>query len=497
MTFGNYTFDPVPQLTLSMQHVRDESGNLIDILNTARLQGVLLSSDKPSPGPATLLDLQNDMRVALGSCSGCDLFSFSCDETPLISAYARVNSLTFSPSSNNWVFTANYEVELQWNAVSDILLMSGLNASGLGNCLTCLNRTEESWSVTVPENPQRYLLTGCTASGYNRDVLEISHTVSAQGYNCCVDGNLTYGWSSAKDWVEARLGYTSGILLDVSGTFSFIPTEFTAFNHKRTANVNKAAGSYSVEENWLVVGSSGYPVCTEDFSVSIETDNTSRFTNISVQGTITGLDSRDANFKLTKTKIESAEECWDVVEPMLYDRVNCLVSTSCPLRTTPVRTSVLRSPTQGTISYNYSYDNKPQLVSGSLSEQISVTDTLTSEQVAQIPIIGRRAGPLLYPLRSNNALEKRASISILMAAPTGCYSADPRTAFCTLYNTPNTSGINNLLCCLESGMSAGGYTYYRTSDTQDFSVLDGQLTRNVTWVYTPTNCSGSAPSSFC
>lgn len=501
MTYGSYNIEPVPQLTLSMQHVRNEAGELIDVLHTASLQGVLLSSDKPNPGAATLLDLQNDMRVALTSCTGCQQFTFSCDGTTLISAYARVNSLTFSPSSNNWVFTANYDLELQWSAVSDLLFMSGLDASGIDRtCLSCLNTTEETWDISIPDNPARYFLASCSGSGIdrNRDVIEISHNVSARGYNCCdSSGTFTYGWEAAKDWVVDRLGYTSGILADVSGVFSFTPTDFTTYNHSRTANLNKGAGSFNVQERWTLLGSTGIPVCLEDFSVSVETDNTNRFTNVSIQGTINGLETRNSSFVITKTKIQSAEECWAVISPLIYSRVNCLAASGCPLRSTPTRTSVLKSPTQGLISYNYTYDNRPQLVSGSLSEQISISDTLASEQVAQIQVMGRRAGPILYPLNSNNVLEKRANISILLAAPTGCYSGSTgRAILCNLYNEPNTSGINSLLCCLESGMTLAGYTYYRTSDTQNFDIISGQLSRDVAWLY--QKCSGiSAPASFC
>lgn len=497
MTYGTYTLDPAPLLTLSMRHVRNEAGDLIDIIHTASLQGKLVSLGTATPGPAKVLELENEMRAAFSTCDGCKLFHFSCDGTVLIGAYAKVNSLTFSPSNDNWVFTSNYDLELQWNALSDVLLISGMDASAIDrSCFTCLSTTDESWEVSIPENPARYYLTSC--SGRNRDVLEVSHTVSARGYNCCISGVLQNGWELAKDWVTDRLGYTSGVLIDISGVFSFNPTDFTTYNHSRTTSINKGVGDFSVNERWTLLGSTGVPACLEDFSVSIDTDSTSRFTNVSIQGTITGLESRDSNFNITKTRYESAAECWAEVEPLIYDRVDCVTSTTCPLRTTPSRSSIVKSPTAGTISYSYTYDSRPQLVTGSLSEQINVSDTLASEQVVTIPILGRRVGPILYPLRSNNALQKTVNISVLMAQTTGCYpGSDARQIFCNLYNTPNTSGIENLLCCLESGMTSAGYTFYRTNDTQDYSVLDGQLSRSVTWSYSPSNCSGVAPQSFC
>lgn len=497
MTYGTYTLDPAPILTLSMRHVRNEAGDLIDIIHTASLQGKLLSIGTANPGPATLLDLQNQMRSVFSTCGDCKLFHFSCDGTVLIGAYAKVNSITFSPSSDNWVFTSNYEIELQWNALSDVMLISGMDAASVDRtCFTCLSSTDESWEVSIPDNPARYYLTSC--SGRNRDVVQVSHTVSARGYNCCISGVLQNGWQLAKDWVIDRLGYTSGILLDVSGAFSFNPTDFTTYNHSRTTSINKGVGDFSVNEQWTLLGSTGIPACLEDFSVTVDTDATSRFTNVNIQGTITGLESRNSSFVITKTRYESAEECWAEVEPLIYSRVDCVANTTCPLRTTPSRSSIVKSPTAGTIGYAYTFDSRPQLVTGSLSEQINISDTLASEQVAVIPVLGRRAGPILYPLQSNNPLQKTANISILMSQPTGCYQgADARTQFCNLYNTPNTSGIENLLCCLESGMTQAGYTFYRTNDTQEYSPIEGQLSRSTTWQYFSTNCSGTAPGSFC
>jgi len=197
-------------------------------------------------------------------------------------------------------------LELQWHATSDIIFMSGLIASGINtNCLSCLSATDESWEISVPENPARYYLVDCTGTlgttaSRNRDVVEVSHTVSAKGYNCCnVSGIFSYGWETAKEWVLDRIGYTSSILTDISGAFYFVPGDFTTYNHSRTVSVNKGNGDFAVNERWTVLGNSGVPACLEDFSINVETDNSSRFTNVSINGTITGLESRNSQFAIT------------------------------------------------------------------------------------------------------------------------------------------------------------------------------------------------------
>lgn len=491
MTYGGYNFEPVPQMTLGMRHVRNEAGELINIVQTATLQGKLVTLGMATPGPATLFDLQNTLKQSVSSCSGCQLFHLECDGTTLLSAYANVTSLTFSPSSDNWVFTADYTVELEWNAKSDITLISGLDDV----CLSCLSSTNENWEVSIPDNPARYTFASCSGTQRNRDVFQVSHTVSAQGYNCCISGVLNYGWMQARDWVENRLGYTSGIMADVSGVFKFNPTAFTAYNHSRIVNLNKSNGEYSVQEGWLLLGNSGMPGCTEDFTVSVETDNSSRFATVNVQGTLNGLETRNAFGQVTTSKFESANYHWATLEPLLYNRAKCLSSLSCDLRNTPIRKSILSSPTAGSITYNYTFDSRPQLVTNSISEQITITDSLPSEQIAQIPVLGRRAGPILYRTNSINALEKRASISILMNAPSNCFSGATSALQLCNQMTPPTGAVASLLCCIESTMSA--YTFYRTSDQQNWSPIDGQYQRDVTWLLTPSSCSGSLPGSFC
>lgn len=498
MTYGSYAFDPVPQLTLSLEHIRDEAGNLINIRHRASLAGKVVSLGKENQGPATLLALQDDMRVALSDCSGCQLFEFSCDGTTLISAYATVNSLTFSPSNDNWVFTSNFNAELEWNALSDSILMSGAVESGIDtSCYTCIVSANEGWDFSPVDTPVKYIASCSGDAGENKESLEVTHTVSAKGINCCISGVHTDGWEAAKGWVESRLGFDPGMLSGVSGILGFDSSVYTEYNHRRTVNTDKTTGDFSVTETWMVMSDSGVPTCSEDYSVEVVNDIGSSFTTVSVNGTIQGYETRDANFELTETKYEAALACWAQVSGLLYERANCYVLPLCPLRTTPTRTRIAHNPTQGTISYGYTFDSRPQLIPDSISEVVSITDSLAGEVVAQIPIIGRRAGPLLYPIGMNNTLEKRANITVQMAAPTGCYpGANGKLVLCNLIETAPSGQVEELLCCLESGLLNDGFTVYRTSDQQTWDPVGRQYQRSTTWLY--TKCSGIlAPQYFC
>lgn len=498
MTYGGYSFDPVPQLTLGIQHVRDEAGNLINIVHTANLTGKVVSLGKPNPGPATLLALQDEMRVALSSCSGCQLFSFSCDGQELISAYAQVNNLQFTPSNDNWVFTSNFDAQIQWNALSDNILM-GVSGVDDPSCFNCLATTSESWSIAHPETPAFYFLSGCSGGAEsNRQTLQITHDVAARGFNCCISGTTTTpGWQNAKAWVINRLGFDPSILTDVSGAFTFDPSGFTPYNHTRTTSINKTTGDFSVSESWLLVHDSGTPLCQEDYSIEVVSDINASFETVTINGTITGLEQRDTNFNVTKSKFESAIECWNEISGILYERVSCQSSTLCPLREAPIRTSVLKSPSAGTITYSYTYDSRVQLVPGSKTEQVVVVDTMPSSQVATVPIISRRAGPLLVDLRSNNLLQRRATISVLLplsVCPTG--NTGKEILCSMLNNTGQWANVENLLCCLEENLTNTYDQVFRVQDDRDWHILENNYNRSVTWLY--SKCSGvQAPQPFC
>lgn len=495
MTFGGYTFEPVPQLTLSIEYVRDEAGALINVRHTASLEGQLVSLGKVNAGAAELLTQQDNLRESLINCSGCPRFQFSCDGTTLIDAYARVDNISFNPSNDNWVFTSNYNVNISWDALSDKVLASG--TADL-SCLGCLSNRNESWDIGQPESVYPYLLPGCSGSGFaqNKTIIDVTHTVSAKGYNCCIDGVEKKGWESAKEWVVNQLGYDSGILADVSGAFSFNPTDFNAYNHRRQTSINKTTGDFSVSETWTLIGGSGFPLCIEDYTVDITNDIGSRFTQVTIQGTLQGLETRDANFNVTKTKFQSAEDCWDQVKDVLYDRASCVIDSVCPLRTTPVRTSVTKNPSQGVINYSYTYDSRVQLIPNSISESISVEDVLPSMQIAQIPVIARRSGPILFDLKSNNVLTRNASINILLKEPTGCYPGSSGSGiFCGQLNASPRTQVNNLLCCLENDLETNFDIVYRVQDTESWAPIDGQYSRQVSWLY--QNCSGTTPANFC
>ena len=70
---------------------------------------------------------------------------------------------------------------------------------------------------------------------------------------------------------------------------------------------------------------------------------------------------------------------------------------------------------QGTIIYNFTYDDRPpNIIQGSITENIDITDTHPGQIFATIPIIGRNQ-PVLQYLNSRSEYKRSLSINVSMA----------------------------------------------------------------------------------
>lgn len=110
---GSYTFDPVPaNFNISHEFVRTSSGQLINVISTANLEGRLVLTNK-CRGISLVNDLREQMESALIGCSGCQLMVLSCGTDILLQAYVQVNDLQFTPTSDNWTDTMGYSVSFR------------------------------------------------------------------------------------------------------------------------------------------------------------------------------------------------------------------------------------------------------------------------------------------------------------------------------------------------------------------------------------------------
>ena len=108
------------------------------------------------------------------------------------------------------------------------------------------------------------------------------------------------------------------------------------------------------------------------------------------------------------------------------------------------------NPNQGTLSYNFTYDNRPpNIIQNSISEDIQVQDTYPGQIFASIPVIGRNQ-PVLQYLNSRSEYKRSLTINVQMnpfsdnwtAATGAIISADGYWSAATFANVANWTYTN-------------------------------------------------------
>ena len=498
-TIGDYEFDPVPaNFNISSEVVRTNSGKAINKRKTASIEGALVVSSKQTGiGIATAADLQIEMERCLLSCSGCQRMVLACEDEVFIDAYVKVNSLNFEPSQNNWVYTVNYNLQLEWNASEDNLfsgystdssgvpLISGSGCAYDDSCYSCLSSVTETWDISQPSYEWEF----CGESG--NDQFTITHNLSAQGFDCCISGVETQGWEAARDWVTARLGPTPsggtpGENVPDGIAIGFDPADYIYCDIKRSQNLDKCGGSFSVNETFTAIHPSGLG-CVETFTVERSTSIQNSLINYTIQGTITGMEKRNANFDITTYKVDAAKACWNDVSGELVNRLNCAFEPVCPINSRPVSSSLGINPAEGTLNYSYQFYDKPALFNSPLIENISIQDTLPALTVNEIQVPGRQAGPILHSCGTTNAQVRSVTI-------TAIFDKSCITDCSGVYNLEE-SGVHNALCCLEQDLRNNYDVVLLTQNSRNWDPFSGSYSRQVAWTY--QSCSGTLPTTFC
>lgn len=329
---------PTPFMDISKSYNRTNTGELESILNTITLTGKIIRPDIDPPP-------QSGIQTIIGAISGLkNLFSCSMgtlavecksgvsSTTKLLEVSGvRVKDVSVNKSSDNWVFSADYTIGLEYYEAPNSNLPAVQNTNDSWSIEPIDDYVYSSFSATVnakteTHNPQLKPTAipgggggggaagagGSTASTtlkiINIPQYRISRRVSAVGLvtgsgssttaGVCTSGLGNTAYQSAKKWVEARLGATfNGPTANASSGMSGLAyvtasasiTNFRdtfLYNHSRSINFSITDGSYEVNDTWLAMPTGVKYV--EDYSVECSTDD--KFVKtVRVQGNIRGL----------------------------------------------------------------------------------------------------------------------------------------------------------------------------------------------------------------
>jgi hypothetical protein len=490
MHYGSFDFEPnpIPFMTINKEYIKNAAGINVGTLINVTLEGTIVEATGGVIGGLTMVDFKMDVIREAFNQDGL-LFKVTCDGPPEViyfSGYPRVNSIQFDRSTDNWVMTAPYTIELEFDDAEpdeDDALMPPY-----------LQDVNETWNMDFVD--ERYpFIWQLPDSVFDSCPLQfrISHEISAQGKSHYdVGGLVKPAWEYAKDYVVSKLGFNFEFLTH-TGVIDLNPANFDAFNHLRNIITDVAAGRYTVNESWLVVqtgsqGSAGAAI--EDYSVNVRAGTDNPFTNVVVEGEIRGLtqlDMTDAidGFDVDVSAYTHASGYWQAVKPKLVQRVQMLGDSTAvrPFNVIPLNTSVGHDPCRGVINYTYEYNDRPPVcIQGALQENVTITDNNPADVFAVLTVLGRAAGPVLQSIGTVTAPTRRLSVDIIMQPATGCPESGGPVSFGSWYEQKPV-GVQQLVTALEADLESNYNQVFKTEDVETWEATLGRFTRNVNWTF--------------
>jgi hypothetical protein len=461
---------PCPFITLNKTFERLDDGTLIGTMWQGTIRGKILSH-MGSPNrngsfwifggfpPDDVVDVEEKLGAifrkqeairSLFSEDGYLLEFQSLDGSAPMKCNPRITGITFE--EGDWFTVCNYSITFD----ADIIYVNG---GILGEDLNTyfIKSGGETWQIETNEDQ---------VEDIGLRTYRLTHEVQAQGKRIFnPDGTISMpAWHRAKEYVVARLGFDPLILSGSS--VKDLPDYYNGYNHVRSESIDENGGSYSVTETWLL--SSGTAI--EDFSISCSETLESSLTLVTIDGTITGLESRNSNMGLTISKYSGALLKFDSVSGTIYSRA-CNYSGK-NLNYKPLQSTFTRSPNAGSLTYSYQYDDRPSnLIGNSLSEVFSVQDSFDNDVIAIIPVPGRAKGPILQDIGTKTERIRNVNVEIVMPIPSGNlaerYSSTP-------YDVVNT---------LVNDLKPVGYQVFQTENSPSWDLKTGRFSLNRAWTW--------------
>lgn len=494
MDYGSYNFSPVPLVRISHEHTKSGDGNRIGTIYKMTLTGTLVNLHPG--GLSSIMAAQDDLKNAMTD-DGRRL-RIQCDESDTLACYPRILAVNFDQSDNNWVYTCPYTIELEFDSQTDPDDSTTTDSSYQPPYVSSVS---EEWQLEFVEDKAKYSWTLDTGVDANPYQLRLTHTINATGKMHYGDTGLRKpAWQEARDYVISKAGYDATILA-ASGTLNINSALYAPYNHMRTNNINEADGTFSLNESWLVINPSGTGVAgraIEDFTVTYRKAIDKDLETVGIEGSIQGLESKTygtsptSGFSISETKYDAARLYYSAISSRLYYRCKYAPgSLARTLNTIPVNVSVGHNPTNGTITYNYEYNNRlSNCITGALTENIMISDNNPTDIFATLTVLGRTNGPILQSMGTVTAATREVSIECVMGLATGC-PTNSSIAHALIASSPKLQ-VKNLLCAFQADLQANYGYVLKSQDTERWEPKEGRYARQVTWTY--QQCSGVAPT---
>lgn len=161
----------------------------------------------------------------------------------------------------------------------------------------------------------------------------------------------------------------------------------------------------------------------------------------------------------------------------------------------PISTAEGHDPRKGSINYSYEFNNKSNIISGVIAENIVVSYDNPITTTTEVPVIGRALGPIIQKTGRTNP-KKTINIEISIPAVTGILQTTLSHPSCPLH-TGNFlwRTINRIVDAtrpyskeefIPKNLAHNCGVAFRTQDSENWDPYQGKYSRTVAWTYAPT-----------
>lgn len=434
MFYGSYEFRPVPLFTWTTELVKSDQGESLSLQRTLDLTGLLL--DEECSGFPSLMVERDNLHNAV-TTSGQE-FRITHDGMPVVSGiFPELENISFAEGT--WASEIPYTISWTYSEAVEEKAVENFS---------------ENWDFEESEDRLHFV---------------VNHNVSAVGINTAASGgNNSLG--NARNFVLTRTGYDK-VPVSHPAFVQGSGAPLIAYETVRTESVDSQAGSFSVNETFVVSSGAFTHVQNGNFSKTQE-----GIVTVQIDGNIQGLGRGSEKFGRALSAYST------FIEPLLPSKAQQIYSQyggSGTLVTSNPRTvSFSQTEQLGTIGYNRTYDDDPSSDLPPDIQDANVTVSISEPVVlhATIPIPERTVGPIVQD--TGTTTPGTYTISGSVTGKTG-----------VSINTVKAYALSLINGNLPSQGSLSAETLIMTGKTTNTDELRRQFTFNLVWQYTSLNAA--------
>jgi hypothetical protein len=313
---------PVPFITFNRTLNKNESGYANSTKVGINLSGKIVRTptnnvNPPGTGIAPIMGAIDNLKKLFVDNGYNGVLSIECGSTSPVTVFSatgvRLNSFTADKSNDNWVFTADYAIDLEYyeygpegsgfliSSSSDSWSIEPIEDSVYTNFVIneTIKKEKQNPKIKDPTIGASINLSNPTTETINLRMknipqYKVSRKVSAVGLPRSSGLGGSYSsYLEAQKWVSHRLstafnGANSGLPFFTNSNPNSLSsfTSIYLYNHFRSTNFSVSDGSYEVNDSWIAMPT-GMPYI-EDFNIETSTDD--RFIKtVKIAGEIKGL----------------------------------------------------------------------------------------------------------------------------------------------------------------------------------------------------------------